>query len=123
MANRVSQALAHVKTPRYPTSIISPTAFVAFLLPKFTVNRPLRPECRTASSVPPLHAGSAEDFDFTPRQYQLFRAKVRLAALLGHGSELSIGQCALPSDAARIPAAHHSEGLTSPFRFNYLRDP
>jgi hypothetical protein len=49
------------------------------------------PDC---TSVPPLHAGSAEDFDFTPRQYQLFRAKVRLAALLGHGSELSIGQCA-----------------------------
>jgi hypothetical protein len=58
------------------------------------------------------------------RQYQLLGAKMRLAALLGHGSDLSMfGQSALPSDAARIPAAHHSEGLTSPFRFNYLRDP
>jgi len=58
------------------------------------------------------------------RQHQLLPAKVRLAALLGHGSDLSMsGQCALPSDAARIPAAHHSEGPTSPFRFNYLRDP
>jgi len=43
---------------RYRTSIISPTAFVALLLPTFTVNRPLRPDG--------FRRRSAEDFHFTP---------------------------------------------------------
>src|SRR5271168_4401134 len=93
---------------QYLTSIISPTAFVALLLPTFTVNRPLRPDG--------FRRRSAEDFHLPRRQHRLFGANVRLAALLGYGSELSMfgAMCPGPRDAARIPAAQYSVDLPWP---------
>jgi hypothetical protein len=73
----------------YLTSIISPTAFVALLFPHLQsidlCDRMPGPRQR------PLASGSAlPRISISPRpQHRLFGANVRLAALLGYGSEFA----------------------------------
>src|SRR5271157_68907 len=95
----------HLSKPRYLSLIISPTAFVALLLPTFTVNRPLRPDAGPAPTSPASGSALLRISISPRRQHRLFGANVRLAALLGYEQQHAIQNlsCQFRSNDCQVP--------------------